>query len=314
MRLFTRQGWGRTLLLAAVMVVGVVCVSYGDNPPSLVGQWVSMNNGRNLVLFKDGTGFIQDDCDDDGNCKITWKTEGKRFMWSYVWPSGNSKPTVSNYTLSGYELTMIATQTSDDDTVVVWVRKDKVEEYKSKKNKEAEQRVEKLSSYFTDSRDGQKYRTVKIGGKTWMAQNLNYQTDKSWCYGDNNSNCEKYGRLYDWNTADTACPIGWHLPSQQEWNDLVAAAGAGKAGKALKSTYGWDENSNGTDEYGFSALPGGWRSTADFGGVGELGTWWTATKRGSGFIYCQISHGDATRESSGKGIGVSIRCLQDVRQ
>jgi uncharacterized protein (TIGR02145 family) len=297
MSFITRQG--RALLVAAVLVVGAVCVSNGDNPSGLVGQWVSMSDGKNVELFKDGTGAV-------GNGNITWKTEGKRFVLS----SGNTSK-IGDYNLSGYELT----RTFEDGEVVVWVRKDKVEEYKNKKKKDAEQRVEKLSSYFTDSRNGQKYRAVKIGGKTWMAQNMNYQTGISWCYGDDNSNCEKYGRLYDWNTARTACPAGWRLPSREEWNELVAAAGGNVAGKALKSTYGWNENGNGTDDYGFSALPGGNRfSDGYFGNAGNYGGWWTATESGSGSAYYRgmYYNSDSVYEDyDGKSNGYSVRCVKD---
>ncbi|MDR2592886.1 MAG: fibrobacter succinogenes major paralogous domain-containing protein [Chitinispirillales bacterium] len=298
MSFITRQG--RALLLTAVLVVESVCVSNGDNPANLVGQWVSIKDGQNVELFKDGTGAVG-----DGN--ITWKTEGKRFVLS----SGNTSK-IGDYNLSGYEFT----RTFDDGEVVVWVRKDKVEEYKNKKKKEAEQRVEKMSTYFTDSRNGQKYRSVKIGGKTWMAQNLNYQTGNSWCYGGDNSNCEKYGRLYDWNTAKTACPTGWHLPSQKEWNDLVTASGGNAAGKALKSTYSWNNNGNGTDDYGFSALPGGIRfSTGSFGSFGYGGYWWTATENASSAYRWHMSYdGDDVYKyeyGGDKNDGYSVRCLQD---
>ena len=92
------------------------------------------------------------------------------------------------------------------------------------------------SGTFTDSRNGKKYRTVVIGGKRRMAENLNYPTQNignSWCYDENNSNCNKYGMLYDWNGARTSCPSGWHLPSREEWNDLVSKAGGSTAGMKL---------------------------------------------------------------------------------
>ncbi len=176
---------------------------------------------------------------------------------------------------------------------------------------------------FTDSRDGYKYKTVKIGGKTWMAQNLNYQTGSSWCYGGDNSNCAKYGRLYDWNTAKAVCPTGFHLPSRQEWVSLAKAAGGtgdygdgGTAGKKLKARSGWTDNGNGTDAYGFSALPGGYRDIADgsFDMVGGLGYWWTATEYSSGKAYYRgmsDNYGDVHEVYADKGNGFSVRCIAD---
>jgi len=170
---------------------------------------------------------------------------------------------------------------------------------------------------FTDSRDKQTYKTVKIGKQTWTAENLNYKTGNSWCFGNKDSNCKKYGRLYDWNTAKTACPSGWHLPTRAEWNGLVAAAGDDAAGKALKSKSGWDEDGNGTDAFGFSALPGGYRyyTGGSFGDVGKFGGWWTATENGNKGVYERgmYSEEDGVNEddSFDKGFGVSVRCLQD---
>ena len=79
---------------------------------------------------------------------------------------------------------------------------------------------------FTDARDGQTYKTVKIGSQVWMAENLNYALpDSSWCYENEPDSCAKYGRLYNFNGAQLACPAGWHLPSNEEWSILEKTLG-----------------------------------------------------------------------------------------
>jgi uncharacterized protein (TIGR02145 family) len=172
---------------------------------------------------------------------------------------------------------------------------------------------------FTDSRDGKTYKTAVISDKTWMAGNLNYYAGNSWCYQNDDSNCNKYGSLYDWNTAMMACPSGWHLPSLLEWNNLVdAAGGMDLAGKKLKSRIGWNGNSNGTDEFGFSALPGGYRSYSDssFLDVGNYGYWWAATMTyGDYAYYLSIYYyedvpGSVKRQSVNKSNGFSVRCVR----
>jgi uncharacterized protein (TIGR02145 family) len=145
-----------------------------------------------------------------------------------------------------------------------------------------------LKGSFTDSRDGKVYKTVKIGKQTWMAENLNYAVTGSECYNNSISNCNKYGRLYDWETAMKACPRGWHLPSHKEWTALMKfAGGKEKAGTKLKATSGWKDyeghSLNGTDDYGFAALPGGEGvpyiyQDPPIWGIGRAAYWWSATK------------------------------------
>jgi uncharacterized protein (TIGR02145 family) len=173
---------------------------------------------------------------------------------------------------------------------------------------------------FTDGRDGQTYKTVKIGDQTWMAENLNYQTKSgSWCYENKADNCKQYGRLYDWNTAMAVCMAGWHLPSSQEWNNLVAAAGGDAAGKKLKSKSGWKNNGNGSDDFGFSALPSGYRyGNGSFINIGGYGDWWTtADDSESGRAYYRSAHYDSDdvfEVLNNKDFGFSVRCLMGAPQ
>ena len=108
-----------------------------------------------------------------------------------------------------------------------------------------------------DSRDGQDYHAIKIGDQVWMAENLNFKTDSSFCYNDEETNCIEYGRLYTWSDAKEACPSGWHLPSKTEWETLFSAVGGQlTAGKVLRSTDSevTEDDGPGTDDFGFSGV------------------------------------------------------------
>jgi len=174
---------------------------------------------------------------------------------------------------------------------------------------------------ISDSRDGNTYRAIKMpDGRVWMAQNLNIKIDNSWCYHDSDSYCKKYGRLYDWETAKIACPEGWRLPSYQEWTDLASAIGGYEtAGKKLKAKKGWYDyhgvtGGNGTDEYGFSALPGGRRNeSGNFYDVDSFGLWWVNRTQGTGNAYRRGMNSrfdNLDEHPYPVGFGFSIRCIK----
>ena len=171
---------------------------------------------------------------------------------------------------------------------------------------------------MTDSRDGQIYKTVKIGNQVWMAENLNYADsvktpsllEHSWCYNDKAEYCAVTGRLYNWAAAidsvklatdadkpqdcgfghrfrctlpDTVygiCPPGWHLPTKTEWETLFTEVGGqSTAGKVFKSQKGWYNKGIGTDAYGFSALPAGdWFFLRKFDSCVLSTNFWSATQ------------------------------------
>jgi uncharacterized protein (TIGR02145 family) len=179
---------------------------------------------------------------------------------------------------------------------------------------------------FTDPRDGRTYRTVKIGGQVWMAENLAYNAEGGKAYGNDPANGAKYGRLYNWETAMKVCPQGWHLPSNEEWDTLVRFADGSTgtespydsktAGKKLKAKRGWNNDGNGTDELGFSALPGGYGlSNGSFVDVGDFGYWWSATENDSGSAYSRNVDYDDEGADWGdydKDGLLSVRCVQDA--
>ncbi len=172
---------------------------------------------------------------------------------------------------------------------------------------------------MTDSRDGRTYKTVTIGTQTWMAENINYETDSSFCYGDTLANCTKYGRLYTWEVATTVCPDGWHLPTKAEFETLFTAVGGqSTAGKMLKSATGWTAYGGITNEdaFAFSALPAGLRNNdGGYSGEGNYVYFWSSTEGNSssgayGMYLLYFSDG-AHRNNNYKNYGFSVRCLKD---
>nr|NQU90039.1 hypothetical protein [Bacteroidota bacterium] len=206
---------------------------------------------------------------------------------------------------------------------------------------------------LVDTRDMQKYATVQIGDQCWMAENLNVGeridgveemtnngTIEKYCYNNNIANCDEYGGLYQWNemmqyatTKGTQgiCPLtcGWHIPTDEDWKILEGTVDSQypvgdpiwnntgwrgyDAGKNLKSTTGWYQNT-GTDAFGFTALSGGARSPdGNFGNLTNYAYFWSSSEFNSSFAwfrdlnygYTSVGRGDA------ESYGFSARCVQD---
>lgn len=190
---------------------------------------------------------------------------------------------------------------------------------------------------FTDPRDGQVYKTVQIGNQIWMAENLNYEIEGSWCYDNNPEYAQKYGRLYTWEAAMKAAPEGWHLPSMAEFETLLAAVGGknfenrifdedvdspylndcvASVGKLLKSASTWCNSGNGMGTFGFSALLAGYRSNnGSFYDAGYNANFWSAEEY-SDYFSCSMNlyyHQDSAHlhYADGKDYAYSVRCLRD---
>jgi uncharacterized protein (TIGR02145 family) len=191
-------------------------------------------------------------------------------------------------------------------------------------------RKEEDDNILTDSRDGEVYSTVKIGNQIWMAENLRYYTSRSYLNPDNPDPI--YGRLYDWATVMDVdsrynttvwsgsdikhrgiCPIGWHVPNDREWTELIDyLGGPAIAGTKLKSDFDW----NGSNSSGFDAVPAGRysRSDNDFRELYDWAEFSSATNdpsSGRSFSYYLDGGSEVSSNRSGKGAGCSCRCIKD---
>lgn len=188
--------------------------------------------------------------------------------------------------------------------------------------------------------DWNSYNVIKIGNQLWMAENLKttkfsdgtkipvIYDNKLWsslvspgyCWYNNNPGKykTKYGVLYNWYTVSTGklCPVGWHVPTSDEWLSLIKYCGESIAGGKLKKTDNWvSPNTDATNTTGFTALPGGCRGNfGSFMDVGIRGHWWSSTENDKMDVWnrtMSYSSSGVTESSDHKQSGLSVRCLKD---
>jgi uncharacterized protein (TIGR02145 family) len=200
----------------------------------------------------------------------------------------------------------------------------------------------------------QVYNTVLIGNQCWMAENLNVgkmilndrkmgdnDTIEKWCYENNPENCEVYGGLYQWDEimkyefkagTQGICPNGWHIPTDEEWKilegtvdseypvgdpewDKQKAFRGFDVGHNLKTTYGWSNNRNGADLYGFGALPAGVGVyNSEYGLLGEVCEFWTSHFWSSAEVFVHTLHfqrNGSLRSYGSNSWGFSVRCIKN---
>jgi uncharacterized protein (TIGR02145 family) len=196
-------------------------------------------------------------------------------------------------------------------------------------------------------KDGNLYKTVKIGAHEWMAQNLDVslfrngdsipqaKTDQdwekagkemtpAWCYYQNPANGKKYGKLYNWYAVVDPrglAPEGWHVPTDSDYMQLINDAGGPmgeyRGGPKMKATSGWCDGSHGDNESGFTGLPGGNRGyDGSYVGIGDDGYWWSTTEKKKYTamflrLFCSSNAAGRYEYGADKGDGFSVRCIKD---
>ncbi len=173
--------------------------------------------------------------------------------------------------------------------------------------------AEFIQGEFTDPRDQQVYKTVTIGKRCWMAENLRFKTVGG-CIENIDGNFQKDGYFYNWRAANVACPKGWHLPSSEEWESLINSLGAETAAQQLKAADAWPELEKNNSSTGFEVYPSGFFSPSirGFTQVGDQALFWTSSDYFSqDAYYFELNTTTVKKRTKDKTHALNCRCLQD---
>jgi uncharacterized protein (TIGR02145 family) len=220
---------------------------------------------------------------------------------------------------------------------------------KSNEKRARENDLRVRSGSVTDPRDGQVYRTIRIGNQVWMSENLRaeklndgtkisnvtvdtvwwhfYSPAYSWYSNDSLSFKAAYGALYNWYAVNTGklCPSGWHVPTDAEWTTLSESLGGQHvAGDKLKATgevfwkNPYDKTIKPSNESGFTAIPAGFRGCGEvqptFDSMDYFASWWSSSVESENYIwrrYMENTSPEFWRDEVPRSVGLSVRCLKN---
>lgn len=176
----------------------------------------------------------------------------------------------------------------------------------------------KSQDHFIDTRDNQEYPVIKMGDHIWMGKNLNYRSDSSYCYNNEPENCERYGRLYEWEAALKACPEGWHLATEYEWQELEKFLGMDEREleNQLNRGIGAADRLKPNGDLRFNEQFGGWGGSDDgmFIALDTIGTYWTSGEVNLERAWhrdININKTTIYRSAVIKAYALSVRCVKD---
>lgn len=279
------------------------------------------------------TGCVCDTIDsyvnvDAGDAVASWKvtgcstTNGRSISYKWVddWVTSNTTPTTSANLTTSFGFVQPTVIVTNDDSTKVTLTCPSVHA----KNSHPSWAFLKEGGDYSevkDSRDGKRYKTITVGGQTWMAENVSAPVP--WgtsCYKEQDENCATYGHLYSWTAAQAACMPGWHLPTTAEWYQLIKylEGGTGQVGYKIKSAFGWGDN-GGSNSSGLSVAPAGKKTargagaTSEWTYLGKLAVFWTADKDGGSTAhYVSVDTSFAVSTSfdvTDTATQMSVRCV-----